>query len=78
MAGYAGHSRIKSVAVACDENAAFVAAKPIAPVAGKERSCDVSATRIMVLYRSIDAHGMKDGVEVLPVTHFMRKLVARR
>jgi len=34
MADYAGHSRIKSVAVACDENAAFVAAKPIAPVTG--------------------------------------------
>jgi len=43
-----------------------------------EGSRDVSATRRVVLYPGTEAYGIKDGVEVLPVTQFMRELVARR
>ena len=43
-----------------------------------EGSRDVSATRRVVLYPGTEAYGIKDEVEVLPVTHFMRELVARR
>jgi predicted AAA+ superfamily ATPase len=43
-----------------------------------EGSRDISATRRVILYPGTEAYGIKDGVEVLPVTHFMRELVARR
>ena len=43
-----------------------------------EGSRDISATRKVVLYPGTESYKIKDGVEVLPVTHLMRELVARR
>lgn len=43
-----------------------------------EGSRDVNATRRIVLYPGTESYGIKDGVEVLPVTHFMRELLVRR
>jgi len=43
-----------------------------------EGSRDVRVTRRVVLYPGTEAYRIKDGVEVVPVTHFMRELVARR